>query len=643
MSIKDRKLAYACDVTYVTAKEAGFDYLRGFLCLDPGELVHRPFHFAIVDEADSILIDEARVPLVIAGDLGETGPGLARLARLVCELRPGIDYDTDEYGRNVNLTELGSQRAEESLRIDNLYAPENLTLLAAIRNALHAEVLLRRDVDYIVRRGRIELVDELTGRVADKRQWPDGLQAAIEAKEGLQLQPEGRVLGSVTVQHFLHSYPRLCGMTATAQPAAEEFQEFYGLNVTVIPTNEPCIRVDHPDLIFSHQEAKRAALIAEIQKVHGTGRPVLVGTASVAESDQLAGELRRIGVQCQVLNAKNDELEAQIVAEAGALGGVTISTNMAGRGTDVRLGGRCEASREAVVALGGLYVIGTNRHESRRVDDQLRGRAGRQGDPGSSRFFVSLEDDLIQRFGIRDLIPPGCLPARQGGPIDDRVLKREIARAQRIIDGQSFDTRKTLWKYSNIIELQRRFIQDWRQEILFGRMETELLAQRCLDRYQQISSMVGETVLKGIERRLSLLSIDRCWSDYLAEIARIRDGIHLVSLGGKEPLDEFHNQAREAFAELLERIDREIVATFESVEITKDGVDWEAEGLLGPSSTWTYLVTDKPFVTGPLAVLANRASIGAPLAWLYAPLWIAWMAFRRWQMGRERTVRSKEP
>ncbi len=631
MTRSDRRSAYSCDVTYVTAREAGFDFLRDRLCLDPADLVHRPLHLAIVDEADSILIDEARIPLVVAGDEQEHPSELARMAVLARRLTAGVDYDTDEYARNVNLTERGSQRVEEMLGCGNLYAPENLVVLAQIRNALHAEALLRADVDYIVRDGRVELVDELTGRVVDKRQWPDGLQAAIEAKEGQRLQPEGRILGSIPIQHFVKKYPRLAGMTATAQSAAAEFQEVYGAGVTVIPTNRPCVRIDHPDRLFTDRAAKERALIDEVSAVHATGRPILAGTASVAESERIARMLGDAGVSCRVLNAKNDEVEAEIVAEAGAPGVVTISTNMAGRGTDIKLGGRDESKRDQVVALGGLYVIGTNRHESRRIDDQLRGRAGRQGDPGSSQFIVSLEDELLQRFGLRDLIPPSRWPAPQAAALDDPLLTREISRAQRLVDGQNFEARQTLWRYSQVLEGQREHIQEGRQAILMGEETGELLAERRSERWQALSDTVDVDVLRRVERHLTLLAIDRCWSDHLAEITRIRDGIHLVTLGGLDPYEQYHARAREAFEWTLGRIDDEVVRMFDGVEVTKDGVDWRKAGLLGPSSTWTYLVTDKPFVTDPLANLSQRPSLGLPLAVAYGPLFILWGFYSRWR------------
>ena len=636
MAAAGRRRAYAADVTYVTAKQAGFDFLRDRLCLDERDLVHRPLTCAIVDEADSILIDEARVPLVVAGGRLDQTDDLTRLAGVVRELEAGRDFDTDEYRRNINLTDRGSQHVEELLSCGNLYAPENLPLLVQVRNALHAEALLRRDVDYIVRDGRVELVDELTGRVVRDRQWPDGLQAALEAKEELGLQPEGRILGSITMQHFVDAYPRLCGMTATAAAAATELDEFYGLGVTVIPTYRPSIRIDHPDVIFTGREAKERAVAREVEAVHRSGRPVLVGTASVEESERLAARLVAAGVACRVLNAKNDEAEAAIVAEAGAPGAVTISTNMAGRGTDIRLGGKDEARRDEVAALGGLYVIGTNRHESRRIDDQLRGRAARQGDPGASRFFVSLEDGLMDRFRLRDLVPASRWPAQSDEPVDDLVVRREMARTQRIVDGQNFDTRRTLWKYAQVVEEQRAYLQDWRQALLRGEAQPDLVAERRPERHARLSAEVGADLVGEVERRLTLLAIDRCWSDHLAEIGQARDGIHLVSLAGKDPYEQFHARAREAFEATLARIDTEIVEMFDRLEVTAGGVDWARAGLLGPSSTWTYLVTDRPFLSGPLAAMAARPSTGLPLAAVYAPFWILWGLYRRLALWRRR-------
>ena len=631
----ERQQAYGCDVTYVTVKEAGFDHLRDGLCLERSDQVHRPFHLALVDEADSLLIDEARIPLVIAGKTDEPEIDLPRLTETARALRKGTDFDLDEYARNISLTEHGAERAEALLRCGNLFAPENLRLLAELRNALRAEVLLRRDVDYIVRGGRVELVDEMTGRVAENRLWPDGLQAALEAKEGLLLQPEGRILDSITIQLFLQQYPRLCGMTGTARPAAHELQEVYGLGVLTVPTHRPCIRVDHPDVVCGTREAKRQALLEEIGRVHATGRPILVGTVSVEESECLAADLRESGVACRVLNARNDAEEAEIVAEAGALGAVTISTNMAGRGTDIRLEG------EKVLALGGLYVIGTNRHESRRIDDQLRGRAGRQGDPGASRFFISLEDDLMRRYGIERLLPAKLF---QEPAADHPVVQREVARVQRIVEGQHGDLRKRLLAASRVLDSHRSILQEWRQEVLEKR-DQGMLAEKS-ERWQQLRADHGEDFLRGIEGRITLVTLDRLWSHHLADLQALRDELYLVQLDGRDPFTEFYRAAGVAFENLLERIDAGIVETFERVEITADGVDWEREGLLGPSSTWTYLVNDNVFSGNTFLTLSVRASFGLWAVLVCWPLLLVWAAaqhWRRWRGNRGNRAKIKDP
>ena len=357
MSRAERRAAYQADVTYLTAKEAGFDFLRDGLAYELSELTQRPFHSAVVDEADSILIDEARVPLVIAGAVDRRQGQQEMMRAIVQQLQPGQDYAVDENGRNVFLTEDGSIRAERLLDCDDLYAPANLATLTELNLALHAEMLMHRDGDYIVRDDRVEIVDDFTGRVVKNRHWPHGLQTAIEAKEGLSSSEAGRIMGSITLQHFLRSYPHLSGMTATAEPAAGELFEFYGLELLVVPPNRPCIRVDQPDYVFVNREDKRQALLAEIKTGHNTGRPILVGTTSVAESEALAADLQATGIRCNVLNARRDDQEAQIVANAGALGAVTISTNMAGRGTDIRLGGHQGQDRQRVLALGGLHAV----------------------------------------------------------------------------------------------------------------------------------------------------------------------------------------------------------------------------------------------------------------------------------------------
>jgi preprotein translocase subunit SecA len=594
MAPLDRRRAYLADVTYVTAKEAGFDHLRDLLARRAGDVVHRDFHFALVDEADSILIDEARIPLVIAGSAERAASSVERMAEIVAGLTPGTDFDTDEYGRDVELTEAGIARVEATLASGSLHAEGNLGILTELNCALHARALLHRDVDYIVRDRRIQLVDEFTGRVVRDRHWPDGLHAALEAKEGLPRSGDGRILGSITLQHFLGLYPRLCGMTGTAQGAARELWELYGLHVLVVPTHRPAIRRDAPDVVFTHREAKERAVVEEIHRVHAAGRPVLVGTLTVEESERLAERLRASGVACEVLNAWSDAAEARIVARAGAFGAVTISTNMAGRGTDIRLGGEDEKDRERVAALGGLYVIGTNRHESRRVDLQLRGRAGRQGDPGESRLFLSLEDDLLVRFGIRGLIPRRFIPNRRDEPIDNPVVAREIARAQRIVEGQNLEIRKTLWRYATPIEEQRRIVQDRRQALLHGAAEPDVWAERP-ERRAGLVAAVGEEAVVQAETAVTLHHIDRAWADHLAFVADLREGIHLVGLGGDDPLTRFRVATAEAFRRMQDELDAAVLESLASVTVGGAGLDLGEVGIKGPSSTWTYLVNDDPF------------------------------------------------
>lgn len=640
MPIEKRQKAYAADITYVTAKEAGFDFLRDQRCILTRDLVHREFNFAVVDEADSILIDEARIPLVIAGEISPVDIDFFGLAELVRHLKPGADFYRDEYSRDVNFTETGLARVEAHLGRGSLQRDENNQVFSAVNLALQAEVLLKRDNDYIVRDGKIELVDEFTGRVAENRRWPYGLQTALEAKEGVELQPEGTILGSITLQHFMKLYSRIAGMTATAKTSEEEFSTFYGMPVVEIPPNRPCMRKDHEDMVFTHKAAKIRSLIREIRNVHAKKRPVLVGTHSVEESEELALALLKERITCKVLNAKNDEAEAAIIAEAGALNAVTISTNMAGRGTDIRLGGKNQTDRDRVVALGGLYVIGTNRHENRRIDMQLRGRAGRQGDPGSSRFFISLEDDLMVRYRVKELIPPKQLPDNeQWDAIDNPVVAREIARAQRIIEGQNLEIRKTLRNYSFIIEEQRRIIQERRSDILSGVKTLTLLVELSPGRYNRLLPEVGEAVLAEVEKKLTLYFIDKYWTQHLAYIAHIREGIHLYGFAGKIPSFEFQKMAIEGFDRTIELVDESVVQVFEKAAVTSEGIDMEKEGLLGPSSTWTYLVNDIPF-QNPLqsALIGSMAfNFGAALAMLqYLPIVLFGGAFRWFKNRRKR-------
>jgi preprotein translocase subunit SecA len=634
MSAGERRRAYASDVTYVTAKEAGFDHLRDLLATDSRDVVHRRFHFALVDEADSLLVDEARVPLVIAGRVGRETLEGPRLAALVASLSAGIHFDADEYGRDVELTEAGVERVEHVLGCGSLHDERNYLLLTQLNCALHAHVLLRRDVDYIVKGERIQIVDEFTGRVVTDRHWPDGLQAALEAKEGLEQRLDGQILGSMTLQSFLRGYRRLCGMTGTAVDAASELRAFYGVDVLVVPTHRRMIRVDRPDVVFRHREAKETAVVAEIRKVHESGRPVLVGTLTIDESERLAERLRSTGIVCEVLNAKNDEQEAEIVARAGAPGAVTISTNMAGRGTDIRLGGADESSGERVRSLGGLYVIGTNRHESRRVDRQLRGRAGRQGDPGESRFFLSLEDDLLVRYGIQNLLR-GRFAAGGGvsadEPLDNPLVTQEIARAQRIVEGQNFEIRKTLSRYSSLIEEQHRVVAERRQSLLHGRELADVWSEAAPDRFAALVASAGQEAVERAEVVVTLFHIDRIWREHLALCADLRDGIHLVSLGGQDPLTRFTSEVTAAFRSVEERIDAAVLDTLAHVNVRRGALDLGPAGIKGPSSTWTYLVNDDPFRNQVLLKLIGPGgtTIAIYSAALFGPLFLLWGILER--------------
>ncbi len=624
METADRKKAYSSDITYATAKEAGFDFLRDHLCYEKEKLVQRNFHCALVDEADSILIDEARVPLVIAGSVGKSLEDPGHLAEMVKNIRPGVDFETDDGKRNIFLTDQGLKHFENVLKCANLHSSENLDLLTRINLALHAEFLIHRDVDYIVRNGKIEVVDEFTGRVVEDRHWPDGLQAALETKEKIQQGSGGTLLGQITLQHFLGLYPKLSGMTATAQSAAEELHTFYQLKTVVIPPHKPNIRKDFPDEVFTHKDAKLKALIYEIKKCHKKERPILVGTASVEESEDLAAELKQEGIDCQVLNAKNDELEAGIIAQAGAPGAVTISTNMAGRGTDIKLGGDTEQEREKVVACGGLYVIGTNRHESLRIDVQLRGRAGRQGDPGSSRFFVCLEDNLMEKFGLKNLFPQKIQDLKQDDPLSNPMVNREVARSQRVIEGQNFDVRKTLWNYSTLVEEERKLIHHHRQSVLNNEIQFTLLKEKAGKHYSKICALIGQDELDRLEKQITLLQIDRFWADHLAMITDVRESIHLVNVGGESPINEFQRILTDAFKERQLNINQEIVKSFKSLKITEDGVDLDSDELKGPSSTWTYLISDSQFGAWMELLKGGNIGFAAGAAAWYGPIFILW-------------------
>ncbi|GAA2134854.1 accessory Sec system translocase SecA2 [Actinomadura napierensis] len=600
----ERREAYRAGVLYAPVSEIGFDLLRDRLVTDPADAVQREARVALIDEADSVLVDEAMVPLVLAG-AADLDPADPRYADLVRRLRPGLHYATDEEGRNVQLTAAGAREVERVLGLD-LYAPENLATLTAVNVALHAEVLLHRDVDYIVRDGAVKLISESRGRVALLQRWPDGLQAAVEAKEELEASPSGEILDSITVQELIGRYPVRCGMTGTAMAVAGQLTEFYSLQIAVVPPNRPCVREDEPDRLYATTADKEVAVVEEIVAAHATGRPVLVGTGDVAESERLARRLVRAGVEPVVLNAKNDAEEAAIIAEAGAPGAVTVSTQMAGRGTDIRLGGGPAASapgtapagrdgsgRDEVAAAGGLLVVGTGRYHSSRLDDQLRGRAGRQGDPGGSVFFTSLQDDLVTRFAP-DETHKG--PLGDDGRVDDKGAHWIVGHAQRVAEGVDLELHRNTWRYNQLIGLQRREVLAERDAVMTGDAADRATAADAPAGHAELTKIAGADAVAAAARQIVLFQLDRCWAEHLAFLADLREGIHLRSLGrGLDPLVEFNREAVPAGKRLLGDARRRSVAAFEDLTATEDGIDLDAAGLKRPSATWTYLVHDNPF------------------------------------------------
>lgn len=593
MTLEKRKAAYACDVTYVTAKELGFDFLRDQLSTSIEEQVQRGFYFAILDEADSTVIDEARIPLVIAGEDSNEGDNLHELAEQIDQLKLNIHYSIQQGRRNASFEPLGLELLQQNLNCGDLFDEQNIDLLTRLNLALQADVLMTKEVDYIVREGRVELVDEFTGRVAENRRWPYGLQAAIEAKEKLDVQPQGRILNSITLQHLLEQYQILNGMTGTARAAADEIHEFYGLKTVIVSPNRPSIRIDRNDVVFGSKQDKANAIVEEIKRLHSSRRPVLVGTSSVEESEDLSAKLIRKGIGCTVLNAKNDDVEAEIVALAGMPGSVTISTNMAGRGTDIVLGGPEGEYRKRVVELGGLLVIGTNRHESRRIDDQLRGRAGRQGDPGETRFYVSAEDDLISRCGVAQL-DIDLNKFEKGTSIDDPNVGQRIARIQKFVEAECFQIRRTLSKYSKCIELHRQIMWKQRQEFVRGNRAASFLQLEDHELYHSLIQRFGEELVHSAESTIAIYHIDDCWADHLHVCADIRNSIHLTSIGGFNAFDEFNKRINKSFREFHQHVSQRVVETFRSAEVSEEGLDLAMQGLVRPSSTWTYMINDNP-------------------------------------------------
>lgn len=592
MSLEDKKKAYYSDITYVTAKEAGFDYLRDSIAYSTQELVHRPFYCAIVDEADSILIDEARIPLVIATSTNEKDSEVRKIRDIVVKLEAEIDYTTDEYDMNIFLTENGINKAEKLLRCGNLYDNKNFNLLRLLNSTLYAEVMLKRDIDYIVKNEKIEMVDEFTGRIAKNRHWADGIQAALEVKENLEVQCTSKILAQITLQHFVKLYDNLAGMTGTAMDSEDEFFEYYDLELLIVPPNKKCIRKDLDNIVFTHKEAKYNALVKEVQKINSTGQPILIGTSNVKESTYLAKKLIEVGIRCQVLNAVNDELEAKVIEQAGVLGAVTVSTNMAGRGVDILLGGPDGNEKEKIISLGGLYVIGTNLHESLRIDKQLKGRAGRQGEPGITRFFISLEDDLIVKYGINEMIPKKYYPTLKEEALSNPIFNYKINKAQKVIQAKLSDFRKSLYEYSIILEQQRLYMYDTRMKIISGEVEDNLLNCDYPKLYETLKQKYSEDTIKVFKKNLMLFYLNEYWADYLIKVSNIKDGSQFNVYAGKNPLSEFNRTIIDEFQNLHEEIKLAIKDDYNKLNNSKVTFLEINDRIRNPLSTWTYLMND---------------------------------------------------
>jgi preprotein translocase subunit SecA len=599
----ERRAAYNCDVTYASVNEIGFDVLRDQLVTDVDDLVSPNPDVALIDEADSVLVDEALVPLVLAGTTHRETPRL-EIITLVGELAPDVDYDTDSDSRNVHLTEAGARKVEKALGGIDLYSEEHVvTTLTEVNVALHAHVLLHRDVHYIVRDDAVHLINSSRGRIAQLQRWPDGLQAAVEAKEGIETTETGEVLDTITVQALINRYTTVCGMTGTALAAGEQLRQFYKLGVSPIPPNTPNIREDESDRVYITAAAKNDAIVEHIADVHETGQPVLVGTRDVAESEELHEQLVRRGVPAVLLNAKNDAEEAQVIAEAGKYGVVTVSTQMAGRGTDIRLGGSDEADHDRVAELGGLHVVGTGRHHTERLDNQLRGRAGRQGDPGSSVFFSSWEDDVVVANLDRNKLPE---QTDEDGKIVSPKTSGLLDHAQRVAEGRLLDVHANTWRYNQLIAQQRAIIVDRRNTLLRTATAREELAELAPKRYEELAETEGisEERLETICRQIMLYHLDRGWADHLAYLADIRESIHLRALGRQNPLDEFHRMAVDAFASLAADAIEAAQQTFETANVLEEEPGLDLSKLARPTSTWTYMVNDNPLSDDTLSTLS---------------------------------------
>ncbi len=620
---EERKAAYNADITYGTNNEFGFDYLRDNMKFHRDVLVQRQLHYAIVDEVDSILIDESRTPLIISGPAEKSTTLYYEANKIIPHLVKDEDYTVDEKMRAASLTENGVARAEDALQVENLYGPENVELLHHVNQALKAHTLFKRDVDYIVTDEKeVVIVDEFTGRLMPGRRFSEGLHQALEAKENVKIENENQTLATITFQNYFRMYEKLAGMTGTADTEAGEFKEIYDLSVRIIPTNLPMVRTDHPDVIYKTKKEKYEAVIQEIEALYTEGQPVLVGTVSIDVSELLSKKLKKKGIRHSVLNAKRHKQEAEIVASAGQAGTVTISTNMAGRGTDIVLG-------EGVAKKGGLHILGTERHESRRIDNQLRGRAGRQGDPGSSRFYLALEDDLLRIFGGERMgAIMQTLGMQEGEPIEHRMISRAIENAQKKVEAHNFEIRKQLLKFDDVMNEQRSVIYEQRrntlekddlqefihnmmrdkaeeiaavyadtktapdewditglQEAVFKQFNyrldldeetlegldsedlAELIYEKSLERYREKEALIGSADLREIERVFLLQTIDALWKDHLLSMDHLKEGIGLRGYAQQDPVIIYKKEAFVMFEDLISRIKEETLSILFRIQV----------------------------------------------------------------------------
>ena len=572
-----RRETYLADVTYGTNNEFGFDYLRDNMVRDLSQMAQTnpngdagSHHFAIVDEVDFLLIDQARTPLIISAPMEESNELYVKFSKIVPQL-PSNYYEIDEKRKTVHLTELGTAKIEKLLGVKNLY--QDFSLAHHLEQAIKASKIFTKDRNYIVKDGQVVIVDEFTGRLMPGRRYSEGLHQAIEAKENVPIQKESKTLATISFQNYFRMYDKLAGMTGTALTEAEEFNKIYNLDTAAIPTNKPIIRHDYADQIYKHQRVKYAAIVKEIQEKHAKGQPVLVGTTSVEKNELVSQLLKRRKIPHQILNAKNHQQEAQIITAAGQKGSVTVATNLAGRGTDIKLSAE-------VVELGGLHVIGTERHEARRIDNQLRGRGGRQGDPGSSRFYVSLDDDLMRIFGgdrIARLMERFNFP--EDMPIEHALITKSIESAQKKVEGYNFDIRKHLVEYDDVINKQREIIYQFRRKILEGEsLKTRILEELApetsfpidpsfRENYENKEQQLGEATLRQLERAVYLMTLDRLWMDHIDALDELRQGIQLRGYAQKDPLVEFKNDAYGMFKQLMEKLDNEAIDRILKVEM----------------------------------------------------------------------------